>query len=344
MRTSTWMRLAALAMLAGCSFEPGALQPPDNRDGAPLPDAPPIDAESADAARDSDGDTVLDPVDNCPMDPNPDQADCDADSVGDACDPSSDGPDEDGDGLANTCDNCPSVANPGQANTRDSDEVGDDCDPRPDEDGDTIEYFEGFATAGEGPPPGWTQAVGPALDSTTWVMQGGALISEATERPTILYLSSVTFPADIVIETRASSQGVLPQDGEVASGGVVSRYTNGQADDSGVLCVLEQEFDDSPPPARVRILDFDSLAGPDEQAPWRAEVEDVFTGVHVRHGRGGGSTTRCTVIPADTDRPPVEVSVVDVVGPENGQVGLRAVRSRRAVEYILVYGLGGPPP
>jgi hypothetical protein len=321
--------------------------PPGDRDGAPLPGpdalpAAPIDA--APPAADTDGDTVLDPDDNCPADPNPDQADCDADAVGDVCDPSSDGPDEDGDSVADTCDNCPSVDNPGQENIRDGDEVGDDCDPRPDEDGDTIEYFEGFATAGEGPPPGWTQAVGPELDSTTWVVQGNALLSEATERPNILYLSSVTFPADIVIETRASSQDVLVQFGEVASFGMVSRYTNGDPDDSGVMCVIEQELEFSPPPARVRILDFDSLASPDEQAPWRAEVGDVFTSVHVRHGRGAGSLTLCTAIPADTDRPPVQVSAVDVTGPENGQVGLRVVRSQPAVEYVLVYGLGGPPP
>jgi hypothetical protein len=347
MRTSTWM-LAALAILAGCSFEPGALRPPGDRDGAPPPgpDAPPavpIDAAPPDAARDGDGDTVLDPDDNCPADPNTDQADCDGDGVGDVCDPGSEGPDEDGDRVADACDNCPSKANPEQANTRDEDEVGDDCDPRPDDDGDTIEYFEGFATDSNEPPPGWIEATGPELDDTTWVVAGGALISEPTEGPVILYLSDVPLPADVAIETRASSQGVLLEINAVASGGVVSRYTNGESSDAGLFCVLEQRLDESSP-AGVRIRDFASGASPVQQAPWRAEVGDVFTTLHVRYGIGGGSTTLCRATPADTQFEPVQVSAVDLVGPENGQVGLRAVRSRRAVEYILVYGLGGPLP
>jgi hypothetical protein len=36
--------------------------------------------------RDSDGDGVLDSLDNCPNDPNPDQANADGDSRGNACD------------------------------------------------------------------------------------------------------------------------------------------------------------------------------------------------------------------------------------------------------------------
>src|SRR3972149_11098824 len=36
---------------------------------------------------DTDGDGVLDPNDNCPMNHNPDQADADSDGIGDACEP-----------------------------------------------------------------------------------------------------------------------------------------------------------------------------------------------------------------------------------------------------------------
>jgi hypothetical protein len=71
---------------------------------------------------DSDGDGVVDQVDNCPSDANPSQADSDGDGVGDACD------------------NCPHVANPGQEDF-DQDNIGDVCDnddDRADVDGNGI--------------------------------------------------------------------------------------------------------------------------------------------------------------------------------------------------------------
>jgi len=59
--------------------------------------------------KDSDGDGVVDSLDNCPATYNQDQADGDADGVG------------------NACDNCPVVANQDQAD-RDEDKIGDACD------------------------------------------------------------------------------------------------------------------------------------------------------------------------------------------------------------------------
>jgi|GEM_PF-2746955 len=61
---------------------------------------------------DSDGDGVLDCVDNCPLVPNPGQEDVDGDGVGDVCD------------------NCLEVPNAGQSDI-DADGVGDVCDPCP---------------------------------------------------------------------------------------------------------------------------------------------------------------------------------------------------------------------
>jgi len=80
---------------------------------------------------DSDGDGVIDAIDNCPSVANNDQADLDGDGVGDACDLCTD---SDGDGFANpafpasTCgvDNCPLVANSSQEDT-DHDGIGDAC-------------------------------------------------------------------------------------------------------------------------------------------------------------------------------------------------------------------------
>ncbi len=71
---------------------------------------------------DTDGDGVGDACDNCPSASNADQADMDGDTIGDACDP-----DRDGDGVANAADNCPDVHNSGQLDT-DGDGVGDACD------------------------------------------------------------------------------------------------------------------------------------------------------------------------------------------------------------------------
>ncbi len=78
---------------------------------------------------DTDGDTIVNSIDNCPLSFNPDQADQDGDGVGDLCDP-----DIDGDSLVNDLDNCPLTSNAGQADL-DSNGIGDVCDPDIDGDG-----------------------------------------------------------------------------------------------------------------------------------------------------------------------------------------------------------------
>lgn len=88
-------------------------------------------------ARDSDGDGILDPEDNCPAQFNPEQGDWDADGLGDYCDNCSgdanpDQADSDGDHVGNACDRCPddpAKSSPGRcgcgaAETGDRDEDG----------------------------------------------------------------------------------------------------------------------------------------------------------------------------------------------------------------------------
>jgi hypothetical protein len=87
-----------------------------------------------DLLTDSDGDGVADATDNCPTTPNADQLDTDGDGVGDACDLDTD---TDGDGIADVNDNCPATPNADQLDT-DGDGIGDACDPLTDSDGDGV--------------------------------------------------------------------------------------------------------------------------------------------------------------------------------------------------------------
>jgi hypothetical protein len=79
---------------------------------------------------DSDGDSHLDGVDDCPLEWNLNQADFDADGVGDVCDE-----EQDGDCIPDESDAQPRVAQPAGADT-DSDTVPDACDI--DDDGDSV--------------------------------------------------------------------------------------------------------------------------------------------------------------------------------------------------------------
>ena len=92
-------------------------------------------AEKGLLAIDTDGDGILDHLDNCPRTANANQKDGDGDGVGDACDNCRNRPnpaqiDQDGDGVGDICDNCKGVKN-GNQGDRDKDSVGNLCDNCP---------------------------------------------------------------------------------------------------------------------------------------------------------------------------------------------------------------------
>ena len=133
------MRPWLLVALVGCTFTPGVA----SVDGG---DAPVI---GEDTIRDTDGDGILDPNDNCPTIPNSAQHDFDHDGLGDECDP------------------CPHLAD-GNVDT-DGDGVGDACDPRPMTPGDKRALWFGFY--GDEDMTGWHQSLG----SGVWTVANGVL-------------------------------------------------------------------------------------------------------------------------------------------------------------------------
>ena len=89
-------------------------------------------SQSGSCTTDTDGDGVIDTLDNCPSTPNADQHNADGDAQGDACDT-----DNDNDGVPDAQDNCPTKANADQADF-DGDHIGDVCDTSDDMDNDGV--------------------------------------------------------------------------------------------------------------------------------------------------------------------------------------------------------------
>lgn len=119
------MRWSALVVcVAACGFEPGTFsRDPHAGDGGP--DAPVGDVDAF-VDGDTDGDGVLNSVDNCPALTNVDQRNHDGDPRGDACD------------------RCPHLDTGAVDPDGDGDMIGDSCDPRPTTAGDTLLIWDGY--------------------------------------------------------------------------------------------------------------------------------------------------------------------------------------------------------
>lgn len=170
-------------------------------DGA-MPDAAAIDAP---VALDTDGDTVLDTADNCPMRANTNQYNEDGDRFGDVCDP------------------CPPIADNNPLDG-DGDGVADACDPRPTLAGDSITRFEGFA-AGV-PTTGWTK-------TGTWTAAGGSVTGDATATKAMLLVAGPT-TGHLTVST-SMVMGTVPATGDGAAGIMDAYDTNAN---TGIYCHL----------------------------------------------------------------------------------------------------------
>jgi|GEM_PF-5189608 len=116
-----WSVVFAFVMCAACGPAIGEFVCPDGYT---------LDGEVCiPADLDSDGDGIVDALDNCPGEANPEQQDVDGDLAGDACDV-----DDDADSIPDLVDNCALVPNPGQEDL-DGDGLGDACDEDDDQDG-----------------------------------------------------------------------------------------------------------------------------------------------------------------------------------------------------------------
>ncbi|MFN0246833.1 MAG: thrombospondin type 3 repeat-containing protein [Kofleriaceae bacterium] len=129
---------------------------------------------------DVDGDTIHDPVDNCPSEANADQRDFDVDSVGDACD------------------FCPHVAGSNQDN--DGDDVGDVCDPRPSHPTEQQVIWRGFYSD-PSEIAGWFNYAG------EWTVNAGLI--QANDTAAVAQLNSPDAYGDVVFATRLEVTATL---------------------------------------------------------------------------------------------------------------------------------------
>lgn len=159
------------AALVGCSFAPSAVTGGGADAVADAIDAP-IDGSPN---VDTDGDGIVDALDNCPTVANADQRDWDGDHIGDACD------------------HCPHLASATDPDT-DGDGVGDACDPNPGTPGDRMIAFEGFAKA---LPNTWTIA-------GTFSVAAGDGSAKAQDSASTLV--SIASPGSRRIEIRATAK------------------------------------------------------------------------------------------------------------------------------------------
>ena len=306
-----WVRwLPLIAALGACRF---GFEEVAQCAGGPCIDGgedPTLDAPRGDPAVDTDGDMVMDDVDNCIAVVNPTQHD------------------EDTDGYGDVCDNCPTVANTSQANAGETnagqaaDTVGDACDPRPAFAGESITYFDPFSAATLA--PDWT------VMSGTWTVNGDALEQASLLSDQRIHDPAAVTGTDYVVEARITFTGF---DVANVNGGIVFRMTNG----NGWLCAVFH--DDATMPATSLLMMWSLQSGAANFERNSVVIPEVKVGSSYRVIAGAfGSSLYCAIDSFQTGPTAPFTSNQN----NSGVPGMRTNRVTGTYSNFVVYRLGGP--
>ena len=288
------MRVACVVIVgvAACNFTSNAGS--DGGNGL----MPGLDAPGEASMVDSDGDGIVDGLDNCPHQANPDQHD------------------EDRDGIGDVCDLCPQVA--AMQIDSDGDGIGDDCDPHPLIAGDVLVTFEPFATPG-GLPADTLLVVGTASD---WTVANDELSNTGLDLTDVLVLDAgapnQTIDAGVtVIEVEPTASSTI----------AIMAITDSESTANDFFaCVASTNLEPNytlyyDAGGSSTELDFDSL------------TIATFPGVFRLRSRIDDEGESCAI---DATPPPAMLtSAISPIG--NTYVGLRFREVIVSVQYIAVY-------
>ncbi|MEO8703655.1 MAG: thrombospondin type 3 repeat-containing protein [Kofleriaceae bacterium] len=240
---------------------------------------------------DSDGDGIIDLVDNCPDVPNTDQSD------------------EEGDGLGDVCDPCP----PFDDNSdQDGDGVGDACDPNPDQEGDRLVAFEGFAL---GLPSTW-------VTSGMFIAAGGEGFAMAGDSVTTL----ATFPSPDSkrIEIRAVAM-VIRNNAKVDNLGAINLVERMQPNtDKAVACQLSALGTGGQQQLRI----FDLAAGVVVDTASHTFTTPSEVDLRLRRD-GDGYSCRAT-------SPSLELAGTSTFSPMSPRIGLRVRGVDALFHWVMI--------
>ncbi len=313
--------LLVVLIFAGCRFDDAGVSLTADDvavDAGGEDDAgPDIDAEVAPDAEppdvDTDGDGVVDDVDNCVAIPNTPQSN------------------EDGDLYGDSCDNCAHVDNDDQVSA-DGDTVGDACDPRPGLAGDVQLIFDGF----NGATRSSIWAVGAGGDS--WTTSGGVMHQGSTLREQkILYTTG--FSADNVTIDTAFTPTDIPASTDTTTdrervAGVVGGYAPGAGAGTGRVAHVGDIITSADYPVWIEVgtVTDTGNAGSNEFA-YGNQV--MSTGRYTLRGRvANGRQSVLATEPNGT-----ATTADDFDASAAGAIGLRTRNVAVDFEYVIVFGV-----